>query len=92
MKTTAATQQTGMKQQEFEKLFSEHGKMVYRAAYRVTGNKHEAQDVQQDVFLKLIDKGVTLEFTPECLEEMVQTLIQQGWVRDGEPLLKRTEP
>jgi RNA polymerase sigma-70 factor (ECF subfamily) len=60
---TAATQQTGMKQQEFEKLFSEHGAMVYRAAYSVTGNKHEAQDVQQDVFLKLIDDGRTLEFT-----------------------------
>ncbi len=36
---------------------------VYRAAYSVTGNKHEAQDVQQDVFLKLIDDGRTLEFT-----------------------------
>src|SRR5271169_5963889 len=52
-----------MKQQEFEKLFSEHRGMVYRAAYSVTGNKHEAQDVLQDVFLKLIDQGRTLEFT-----------------------------
>ena len=63
MKTTAASPQAGMKQQEFERLFSEHGAMVYRAAYSVTGNKHEAQDVQQDVFLKLIDDGRTLEFT-----------------------------
>src|SRR5437763_15603719 len=63
MKTTAATQQTGMKQQEFEKLFSEHRKMVYRAAYSVTGNKDEAKDVLQDVFLNLIDQGRTLEFT-----------------------------
>jgi len=63
MKTTAATQETGMKQQEFEKLFYEHGAMVYRAAYSVTGNKHEAEDVQQEVFLKLIDDGRTLEFT-----------------------------
>ena len=63
MKTTAATQQTGMKQQEFEKLFYEHAAMVYQAAYSVTGNKHEAQDVQQEVFLKLIDTGQTLEFT-----------------------------
>jgi RNA polymerase sigma-70 factor, ECF subfamily len=63
MKTTAAAQQTGLKQQEFEKLFSEHHGMVYRAAYSVTGNKHEAQDVLQEVFLKLIDHGRTLEFT-----------------------------
>jgi RNA polymerase sigma-70 factor (ECF subfamily) len=52
-----------MKKQEFEKLFSKHGAMVYRAAYSVTGNKHDAQDVQQDVFLTLIDRGRTLEFT-----------------------------
>jgi len=63
MKTTAATQQAGMKQEEFERLFSEHRGMVYRAAYSVTGNKHEAQDVLQDVFLTLIDSGRTLEFT-----------------------------
>src|SRR5215813_1328500 len=63
MKTTAGAQQSGMKQQEFEKLFSEHREMVYRAAYSVTGNKHDAQDALQDVFLKLIDQGRTLEFT-----------------------------
>lgn len=63
MKTTAATQQTGMKQQEFEKLFSEHREMVYRAAYSVTGNKHDAEDILQDLFLKLIDHRLTLEFT-----------------------------
>jgi RNA polymerase sigma-70 factor, ECF subfamily len=63
MKTTGAAQQSEMKQQEFERLFSEHRGMVYRAAYSVTGDKHEAQDVLQDVFLKLIDGGRTLEFT-----------------------------
>jgi RNA polymerase sigma-70 factor (ECF subfamily) len=63
MKTTGATQQAGMKQEEFERLFMEHRGMVYRAAYSVTGNKHEAQDVLQDVFLTLIDSGRTLEFT-----------------------------
>src|SRR5438045_5743761 len=61
MKTTAVTQQTGMNQQEFERLFSEHRKTVYRAAYSVTGNKDEAKDVLQDVFLQLIDQGRTME-------------------------------
>src|SRR5437867_7627201 len=37
--------------------------MVYRAAYSVTGSKHDAQDIQQDVFVMLIDQGRTLEFT-----------------------------
>jgi RNA polymerase sigma-70 factor, ECF subfamily len=61
MKTTAAAQQSGMKQEQFEKLFSDHSKMMYRAAYSVTGNKYDAQNVVQDVFLKLIDRGLTLE-------------------------------
>ena len=37
--------------------------MVYRAAYSVTGDKQDAEDVLQTVFLKLIDQGRTLEFT-----------------------------
>src|SRR5258705_8857535 len=61
MKTTAAAKQSGLNQQEFEKLFSEHREMVYRAAYSVTGNKQDAQDVLQTVFLKLIDQGLMLE-------------------------------
>jgi hypothetical protein len=32
MKMTGAPQQSGMEQQKFEKLFSEHHGMVYRAA------------------------------------------------------------
>jgi RNA polymerase sigma-70 factor (ECF subfamily) len=61
MKATGAAKQAGMKQEEFEKLFSEHHRMVYRAAYSVTGNEDDAQDVLQTLFLRLIDKGLTLE-------------------------------
>ena len=63
MKTTGAAKQAGMKQEEFEKLFSAHRRMVYRAAYSVTGNKQDAQDVLQTLFLRLIDQGLTLEST-----------------------------
>src|SRR6266478_8481267 len=38
MKPTAA-EQTGMKQQDFEALFSKYRRLVYRAAYSVAGNK-----------------------------------------------------
>ena len=37
----------------FERVYDEHSRGVYRAAYRVLGSAAPAQDVVQDVFLKL---------------------------------------
>jgi len=56
MKPTAA-QQTGMKQQDFEALFSKYRQLAYRGAYSVIGNKRDAEDALQSLFLKLIDQG-----------------------------------
>jgi RNA polymerase sigma-70 factor (ECF subfamily) len=44
-----------------EQIFLEHKDLVYRAAYRVTGNPSDAEDVLQSVFLRL----VRLETFPE---------------------------
>ena len=38
---------------ELERLFLEHQGRVFRAAYRVTGNPTDAEDVLQTVFLRL---------------------------------------
>jgi RNA polymerase sigma-70 factor (ECF subfamily) len=38
----------------FEQLFQAHHDRVYRAAYRVTGNTSDAEDVLQSVFLRLM--------------------------------------
>jgi RNA polymerase sigma-70 factor, ECF subfamily len=37
----------------FERIYDEHARGAYRAAFRVLGNGAQAQDVVQDVFLKL---------------------------------------
>jgi RNA polymerase sigma-70 factor (ECF subfamily) len=37
----------------FERAYDEHSRSVYAAAYRVLGNPAQAQDVVQDVFLRL---------------------------------------
>ena len=39
---------------EFEELFREHHELVYRTAYSVTGNRPDAEDVLQTVFLRLM--------------------------------------
>jgi RNA polymerase sigma-70 factor, ECF subfamily len=44
-----------------EQIFLEHKELVFRAAYRVTGNANDAEDVLQTVFLRL----VRLEKFPE---------------------------
>ena len=39
---------------EIEQVFGEHKELVFRAAYRVTGNSSDAEDVLQTVFLRLL--------------------------------------
>jgi len=41
---------------ELERIFREHHALVFRAAYRVTGNASDAEDVLQTVFLRLIKR------------------------------------
>jgi RNA polymerase sigma-70 factor (ECF subfamily) len=43
-----------------ERVFIEHQGRVFRAAYRITGNAQDAEDVLQSVFLKLTHQGEPL--------------------------------
>ena len=49
----AASETTPRAPAGLEKLFVEHQGRVFRAAYRITGNAHDAEDVLQTVFLRL---------------------------------------
>ncbi|NQZ88816.1 MAG: sigma-70 family RNA polymerase sigma factor [Colwellia sp.] len=40
-----------------DKLFREHHERVYLAAYRISGNTHDAEDVLQSVFLGLLKRS-----------------------------------
>ena len=35
---------------DFNRLVAEHGPILYRMAYRLVGNRHEAEDVAQETF------------------------------------------
>src|SRR3954468_6526819 len=37
----------------WEQVVTEHGDRVFRLAYRLTGNKHDADDLTQDVFVRV---------------------------------------
>ncbi|HUI43453.1 MAG TPA: sigma-70 family RNA polymerase sigma factor [Terriglobia bacterium] len=44
---------------ELERLFEEHHGLVFRTAYRITGNASDAEDVLQTVFLRLAGRGAS---------------------------------
>jgi RNA polymerase sigma-70 factor (ECF subfamily) len=50
--------------EEFERLYRENATYVYRAAYRITRNVEEAEDILQTIFLRLLRR----EFQPELLK------------------------
>jgi len=45
---------TGMPAEQLEALFRAHHSLVFRAAYRVTGNLSDSEDILQTVFLRLL--------------------------------------
>jgi RNA polymerase sigma-70 factor (ECF subfamily) len=47
--------------QRFEKIFKVHAQLMYRTAYGILGTHHDAEDVVQTIFLKLIRQ----EFPPD---------------------------
>ncbi|MGJ9411106.1 RNA polymerase sigma factor SigE [Aeromicrobium sp. CF4.19] len=45
--------QTVEQTQEWDDIVAEHSARVYRLAYRLTGNQHDAEDLTQDVFVRV---------------------------------------
>jgi len=55
---TAAVNETALREPfGLESVFLEHQRRVFRAAYRITGNAQDAEDVLQTVFLRLARQG-----------------------------------
>jgi RNA polymerase sigma-70 factor (ECF subfamily) len=46
---------------EFERMYREYHGLVYRAAFRITGNAEDAEDVLQTLFLRLMRRGEGLD-------------------------------
>src|SRR5262249_12267610 len=47
--------------EEFEQLFRDHSKLVYRTAYRITRNAEDAEDILQTIFVRLLGR----QFPPD---------------------------
>jgi RNA polymerase sigma-70 factor (ECF subfamily) len=49
---------------DLEALFKEHSGAVYRAAYRITGDAMDAEDVLQTVFTRLLRREEDIDLSP----------------------------
>src|ERR1017187_2505775 len=47
--------------QDLEQIFRENHALVFRAAYRITGNAGDAEDVLQTVFLRMVKRDAAAE-------------------------------
>jgi len=65
-------------QQELEALFQENRRVIYRAAYRVTGNVEDAEDILQDVFIKLIRRQPSSAFNRNPKGYLYRTAINSA--------------
>src|SRR3954447_5871113 len=50
----APTEPADLSVKDLEQVFREHHALVFRAAYRITANAGDAEDVLQTVFLRLV--------------------------------------
>ena len=46
---------------DLEQIFREHHALVFRAAYRITGNPGDAEDILQTVFLRMLKRDAAAE-------------------------------
>ncbi|HEX6865323.1 MAG TPA: sigma-70 family RNA polymerase sigma factor [Thermoanaerobaculia bacterium] len=79
---TRATQ--GRVPEDLEALFREHHGAVYRAAYRITGNAMDAEDVLQTVFTRLLRR----EEQPD-LSETAGSYLHRAAVNAALDLMRR---
>src|SRR5215470_2315762 len=57
----APTEPAELYVKDLERIFRENHAMVFRAAYRVTGNANDAEDVLQTVFLRMVKRDPEAE-------------------------------
>jgi RNA polymerase sigma-70 factor (ECF subfamily) len=71
-------------QPSLEALFEEHGPRAFRAAYRVTGNTTDAEDVVQTVFVRLLKRPDAIH-----VAETAGSYLHRAAVNAGLDLLRK---
>jgi RNA polymerase sigma-70 factor (ECF subfamily) len=64
--------------QDFDRLFREHYRLVYDTAYGVLGNTYDAEDVAQTVFLRLSDGRSLQRLQPHPERYLYRAAVNQS--------------
>ena len=64
----------------WEEVARDHGRFIYTVAFRLTGDHHEAQDLVQDVLLR-VRRGLAT-YTPGSLEGWLSTITTNAFLDD----------
>ena len=82
-----------MNHEELEQLVREYGPSIYRLAYARTGSRSDAEDVMQDVFLKLLRAKPQFRDEEHCRAWLLRVtanraadLYRSAWRRRTQPL------
>jgi RNA polymerase sigma factor (sigma-70 family) len=59
----------------FDELFEEHYESVLRALYLLTGNPHEAEDLAQEAFARIYERGIRLSATRNVAGYVYRTAV-----------------
>jgi RNA polymerase sigma-70 factor (ECF subfamily) len=65
-------------EQEFEDIFRQHHDMVFRTAFGVLGNPGDAEDVVQNIFLRLLDRGISPDLTRNPAGYLYRTAVNES--------------
>lgn len=64
-----------MESSEAERVARTHAPMVYRLAYARTGNRADAEDVMQEVFLRMVRKAPAFESEEHCRNWLLRVTV-----------------
>lgn len=64
-----------MEREEAERAARTYAPMVYRLAYARTGNKVDAEDVMQEVFLRMVRKAPAFESEEHCRNWLLRVTV-----------------
>jgi len=59
----------------FDELFEEHYEPVLRALYLLTGNPHDAEDLAQEAFARIYERGIQLSATRNVAGYVYRTAV-----------------
>jgi len=64
--------------QELDQLYRQNFQLMYRAAKSVTGNRHDAEDAVQNVFVRLIEGQPSSDFQKNPKAYLCKAAINEG--------------